>query len=597
MIGPEWNHEKSVVFLRWIFVLAVFASLLFFTMEHPNAIPHSRELLVLGGIALVLTFMLNTLFGKVDLNQYHYLGWAFDFIVIFLLIKYTGGAFFEPAKTTPPFVNIFLFLFPLLVLNNSIGKNWQSGLGSALLVNIALLYFLLTTQGALKTYWSLFAFLGIFNFALGSLFMFSEQWIVVGDTTELKEREREVEQAYQTLRKEIEIRKRREQELSDKISKLHTITQVSRALGSIYDLPHLFEMIVEKAKEEVNSQMAFIMLEKDSFLEVVHAEGVSEITQDVFKCRVAKGQSVIADVMLKSEPIRISRKENPDIFSDFAGATERLKTMLLVPLKAPKDKKPIGVLGVANLYVGDSYTQEHEDFLAVFAIEAAMFIRQLQLKHDLERSYFELIMALAQAIEAKDPYTRGHVQRVAEYSIRLARALRLPPSEISRIEKAAILHDIGKIATPEHILNKPGRLTDEEFAIMKMHVVESRKMLSEITAGIDEKTKDYVAYHHERWDGKGYPEGLKGDEIPLGAQIIAVADTFDAMTSDRPYRKGFPPEEALRRLINTAGTQFNPHILHTFFDLMNFDKETGKIKSIVTDTIEIKSAKVHTRNN
>lgn len=586
MIGPEWNHEKSVIFLRWILAISIFAGMFFFISENPGAVQNVGRLVKLGIGVLIGYMFLHVLFGRLEIDHYHYLAWTFDLIAAFLLVKFTGGIYAGQGEVNQPVVNFFTFLFPLLVLNNAAGRSVCEGVGSALVVDGVLAYFFFSSPPTSGVYWGLFIILGLLNVALGSLSLFTQKWIVVGDVDEMKKKKLEVEKAYQNLRKEVEVRKNREQELYDKTRKLTTVIQVSRALGSSYHLFDLFETIVEKAREEVNSRMAFIMLEKEGKLEVVYSEGVSLLTKEVLECRVEKGQGVIADVMLKSESIKLNRKEQPEMFEDFIGAAEKLNTLLVVPLRAPNEKKPLGVLGVANLLIGESYTSEHEDFLGIFAIEAAMFIRQLKLKHDLEHSYFELIMALAQAIEAKDPYTRGHVQRVQDYSVKLARALKLNPLEIKRIEKAAILHDIGKIATPENILNKPGRLTDEEFVIMKDHVVESRKMLADITVGIDEKTKDYVAYHHERWDGKGYPKGLKQDEIPLGAQIIAVADTFDAMTSDRPYRKGFEVEDALKRLVDTAGSQFNPKVLHTFFDIMHFDKKTRKLKKELPETID-----------
>ncbi|MCD4782544.1 MAG: HD domain-containing protein [Candidatus Eremiobacteraeota bacterium] len=590
MIGPQWNQEKMIIFARWILVVAIFAGMFFFLSEDRQSLGKAGTLLYLGIAAFVCAIFITLLFQHIKIEQYHYIAWVVDVVIVTLLVKFTGGAFFTHSGgviSVP--VNFFMFIFPLLVLSNSVGRPWFSGIGSAVIVNVILAYLFATTplSKGMVVPWSIYAMFAVFNFALGSFFLFSEKWIVIGDKTETKKREVELEKAYKNLRKEVGQRQKREQELFDKTRKLTTVIQVSRLLGSSLHLMDLFDIIIEKAREEMDSQMAFVMLKKGEELEVVHSIGVSEITKDIFKCRVAPGQGIFADVMLHSKSLCLNNIDHKDIFEDFAGSIERLRTLLVVPLRAPKDDSPLGVLCVANLLKGEEYTEEHKDFLGIFAIEAAMFIKQVKLRHDLEKSYFELITTLAQAIEAKDPYTRGHVNRVADYATRLAKALKLPSGEVTKIEKAAILHDVGKIATPESILNKPGRLTDDEFAIMKDHVVESRKLLSTVTYGIDDKTKDFVAYHHERWDGKGYPKELKGDQIPLGAQIIAVADTFDAMTSDRPYRKGFADEEALKRLVDSAGTQFNPKVLHTFFELMDFDPKTMKIRPRITETVEI----------
>lgn len=588
MIGPEWNQEKMIIFVRWIMVVAIIAGLFFYLSGHPDSMGDTSRLVKLGAGALIGTILLTLLFQKFQVRQYHYFCWLFDVAIVTLLVSFTGGAYSVlPKGATGIPTNIFLIFFPLLVLSNSVGKPWYSGLGSATAVNGILAYLFYMANPGAPIPWTLYVLLAVFNFAVGSFFLFTEQWIVVGDTEETKKKEQELDKAYQNLRKEVAQREKREQELYDKTRKLTTVIQVSRLLGSSMHLGDLFDVIIEKAREEMNSQMAFIMLTQNDEMSVVHSIGVSEITKDIFKCRVAPGQGTFSDVIIQSKSFRLNSREHKDMFQTFAGSIEKMRTLLVVPLRAPKDDKPLGVLGVANMLVGENYTEEHEDFLGIFAIEAAMFIKQLKLRQDLERSYFELITTLAQAIEAKDPYTRGHVNRVADYAVRLSKALKLPVSEVDRVEKAAILHDVGKIATPEHILNKPGRLTDEEFAIMKDHVVESRKLLAEITSGIDESVKSYVSFHHERWDGKGYPKGLKGDQIPLGAQIIAVADTFDAMTSDRPYRKGFEAEDALSRLIDAAGTQFNPRVLHTFFELMDFDVKSQKIRPRITETVEM----------
>lgn len=177
---------------------------------------------------------------------------------------------------------------------------------------------------------------------------------------------------------------------------------------------------------------------------------------------------------------------------------------------------------------------------------------------------------MLQALQIKDDYTRWHVKRVADYSKDVAKALGLPPAEVKRIHRAAVLHDIGKIRTPDGILKKPGKLDDDEFKVMRQHASEGRKILSQLKGGVDNRILDYVGYHHERWDGKGYPDGLKGDRIPIGAQIIAVADTYDAMTSDRPYRKGMSEEKALSLMAENSGTQFSPVVLKKFLEMMGY---------------------------
>lgn len=187
----------------------------------------------------------------------------------------------------------------------------------------------------------------------------------------------------------------------------------------------------------------------------------------------------------------------------------------------------------------------------------------MRLYRKLERSYYETILGLAQAIEAKDPYTHGHVSRVEQLSVFLCQAMGVDTATTEIIAKAAILHDVGKISIPDQILLKPGPLTPEEFEVMKTHTINAQPILSNITS-LPPQVTEIVVHHHERYDGSGYPHHLKGRAIPLGAQIISVADSFDAMITDRPYRRGLSFEEALKRLEDCRETQFSPYILDKF---------------------------------
>jgi len=184
-----------------------------------------------------------------------------------------------------------------------------------------------------------------------------------------------------------------------------------------------------------------------------------------------------------------------------------------------------------------------------------------QLESLLERtrtSYLSTIASLARTIEAKDPYTGGHTERVGEYAQMLARELGFAEDDLEAVEVGAIVHDIGKIGIPDRILLKPGRLDAEEFAEMRRHPEISSYILEELD--LPQIVYDMARNHHERFDGNGYPDGLAGEEIPLAARVLTVADAFDAMTSDRPYRRAMSVEEALAEIRNGAGTQFCPAV-------------------------------------
>lgn len=196
------------------------------------------------------------------------------------------------------------------------------------------------------------------------------------------------------------------------------------------------------------------------------------------------------------------------------------------------------------------------------------------LLNDLRELFFTTIKSISNALDAKDTYTHGHSHRVTMYSLILAKELGLEETALEEIETAGLLHDIGKIGIPEDILCKPGKLTDEEYTIIQQHAPGGKKILNTIP-GLNNVAL-WISCHHEKWDGKGYPNGLKGEEIPLASRILAVADTYDAMTSNRSYRKGLPHEVAYEEIKNCSGTQFDPAIIEVFLKVEQKFKEAAQ---------------------
>ncbi|MCW2928862.1 MAG: diguanylate cyclase with sensor [Thermoleophilia bacterium] len=237
---------------------------------------------------------------------------------------------------------------------------------------------------------------------------------------------------------------------------------------------------------------------------------------------------------------------------------------IVVPI-AGRDRKVVGAIAV---YEADPDVLGEDDLhmLETIADQLGGTIEQAALFASLERSYFETVEALSSALEAKDAYTLDHARSITDMSADVGRRLGMREDEIRDLKLGALLHDIGKIGVPTEILSKPGPLTDDEFEVMKEHTVIGEQIIAsvEFLQGV----RPLVLHEHERWDGAGYPHQLKGEEIPLGARIIFVCDSWHAMTSDRPYRTALPDEEALRRLRDGAGSQFDPAVVDAFCDLM-----------------------------
>ena len=239
--------------------------------------------------------------------------------------------------------------------------------------------------------------------------------------------------------------------------------------------------------------------------------------------------------------------------------SQQRNASLCLPLKAKEHV--IGVLNLSDHWGGD-FTDDEVELGVTLAAQAAAAIENAQLYDDLRDQFVHSIRVIANAIDARDPYTRGHSERVAAYSRLIARQLGLSEEEVENIYHAGLLHDVGKIGVRDNILLKEGRLTDDEFSVMKLHPVKSAeiiypvKQLRHILPGL--------RHHHERFSARGYPDGLHENQIPLMARVIGVADTYDAMTSSRPYRKALPRRVALEELAKNRGSQFDPECVDAF---------------------------------
>jgi HD-GYP domain-containing protein (c-di-GMP phosphodiesterase class II) len=218
----------------------------------------------------------------------------------------------------------------------------------------------------------------------------------------------------------------------------------------------------------------------------------------------------------------------------------------------------------------DDFTDQDREALGMLADQAGVALRSMQEVEQQEKMSRGILLALTRSVDAKSRWTGGHSERVADLSEAIGKELGMNTEEIQNLRVSALLHDIGKLGIPEVILDKPEKLTDDEFDLVKSHPLKGDKIIQDIPGFEDVRLG--VRHHHEKWNGLGYPDGLAGKEIPRIARILTLADVYDAITEDRPYRKGFTREESLQFLEDQSGLIFDPALLPAFLSLILEDR-------------------------
>ena len=307
---------------------------------------------------------------------------------------------------------------------------------------------------------------------------------------------------------------------------------------------------------------SLLLLEDSQRLRV--AEAVGPNRDRILGIEIPYQESRISRFALEErEPILVKDMNASERFRESEdGIRFRARSVLSVPLFA--NGSPLGVLNFGGDSSEASFTEQDRDLVVTLGRQVTVALEKARLLEGLRETAEESIRALAGAIEAKDPYTRGHSDRVTHYSRLIALSMGLDAREVDVIVRASILHDVGKIGVPESVLNKPGRLTAEEFRLIQRHPDVGADIVREIRAMGE--TLGLIRAHHERFDGQGYPRNIAGDAIPLGARIMAVVDTYDAMTSDRPYRQGLSAAVAYEEIDRCSGTQFDPAVARVFLE-------------------------------
>lgn len=360
--------------------------------------------------------------------------------------------------------------------------------------------------------------------------------------------------------KDFDVLEQRNYELS-------MLLEINKIIISTLDLDKLLNLIMNLAAKVVRSEASSLMLMDEASQELYFDVALGEKGEQVKQIRIKMGEGIAGHVAQTGLPLIVNDVSKDSRFAvKFDDSTQfKTKSILCVPLKVKN--KIVGVMEAINNKDKGFFDLDNQYVFEIFASQAAVAIDNAQLFKKLREAYFGAINALTEAINAKDHYTAGHVDRVGEYSLAIANMMNLNEESIEVIKQAAQLHDVGKIGIPEAVLNKPGKLTDEEFALMKSHSVISAQIVKPL--GLSPKIVEAIKHHHERIDGRGYPDGLKGDMISLEARILCVADTYDAMITDRPYRKGLTKDTAIAELKKCSGTQFDAGIVEAFLKVLD----------------------------
>ena len=349
-------------------------------------------------------------------------------------------------------------------------------------------------------------------------------------------------------------------ESSRRLAEYETLLEFGVQLASTLDLGRVLALALQKAEELCQAESSSIWELDDESGELFFRVVRGRAAPGIQSLRVPLGRGIVGDVARTGRAEVVDDAAADPRWGGDPDASFTTRGVLTVPLIARG--RVVGVLQMLNSVDGAGFDADDLRRMELFAGPLAAAVANARLYAEQKRLFLEMVTTLAEAIERRDPYTGGHVRRVVTYAVLLGQELGLGAEQLEELRLAAILHDVGKIAVPDQILRKPARLEAEETRVMERHTVDGAEMVARIRSM--RPLLAGIRSHHERPDGKGYPDGLTDPDLPTVPRIIAVADTFDAMTTDRPYRRALAPAAAAAEIARGAGTQFCPRAAAAF---------------------------------
>jgi response regulator RpfG family c-di-GMP phosphodiesterase len=381
-----------------------------------------------------------------------------------------------------------------------------------------------------------------------------------------------------------------------RLRELGELFTISETINSLRDERTLLEFVLKSALAKVGATRGSIMLrdQDGGTLSIATSVGLPDELKN--SVRVKLGEGISGWVAQEGKPLLIADVERDD---QFRNSSQKLpdKSFVSVPIEMHEDegvslpvkssKRILGVININKKLNGLPFTTSDLKTLSILANQAAVSLENARLFSSLQEAYLMTIQSLVLALEAKDAYTHGHSQRVTTICLRAAGRLGLNADELDSLRVAATLHDLGKIAVPEAVLNKPGPLTEAEWEVVRRHPAVGCEVLAPVT--FLHKVLPIIRRHHERQDGRGYPDGISSDALSKNDRIIIVADAYDAMASDRAYRRALTDEELESQLKSNVGTQFDPDTVSILLEL----HRNGEFHSLRAQAKESSCIKTH----
>jgi len=353
--------------------------------------------------------------------------------------------------------------------------------------------------------------------------------------------------------------------VEDRTALEHDLSVVCNLIDKVNAEPHLdrlLEVVMDSVMEVTGADRGYLVAARSAngaLMPLVsrNRAGLPQYARSTFSRTIVSECYETNQSILRSDP----REAGDPSESVMA---QRIQSIMCVPMR--DEHGPVGVIYVDSLIGSKRFTRHDLKLLAAIGNQAGIAIRRAQLARQVETLFRDAMRTVINLVEIKDQYTYTHSERVTAICVRVAELCSLSGAEVRDAELAGLLHDVGKLAVRPDILKKPGKLTDSEFEAVKQHPLVGAAILESVDNA--ERITEAIRHHHERWDGSGYPDGLKGEAIPLLARILALADAFDAMASQRSYSGILPREEILRELEDQSGKQFDPNLVALFVDAL-----------------------------